>query len=233
MRYEKFYHTARWVKKREKILRRDGYQCQYAKRYGRMEEANTVHHIFPRKQYPQYAWEDWNLISVSAANHNKLENRSTGELTEEGVALMERTAKERGIRIRVKTLVIGLPGTGKTTYVKQHLGADGLCYDLDHLAAAFRLTEPKAERNGAARRMANDLLMGFAENAESYAPMIYIIRTAPTLTEIDALDPDEVVLVSQIREDRKLPKESMDEMRERIDEAMAYLRSRNIPIIEA
>ena len=249
MRYEAFYHSARWIKKRERILRRDGYQCQYAKQYGRLEEANTVHHIFPRRLYPQYAWEDWNPISVSAANHNKLENRATGELTEEGRAMMEAKAKERGIKLRMTVLVIGLPGTGKTTYAKQHLGADGLCYDLDHLAAAFRLTEPKAERHGAARHMANDLLLGgvfaegvdlpddlllgFAQNADLYSPVVYIIRTAPTLTEIDALEPDEVVVLSQIREDRKLPKESMDEMRERIDEAIAYLKAKIVPVTEA
>ena len=233
MRYEAFYHSTRWIKKRERILRRDGYQCQYAKQYGRLEEANTVHHIFPRRQYPQYAWEDWNLISVSAANHNKLENRATGELTDEGRAMMEAKAKERGIKLRMTVLVIGLPGTGKTTYAKQHLGADGLCYDLDHLAAAFRLTEPKAERHGAARKMANDLLMGFAQNADIYSPVVFIIRTAPTLTEIDALEPDEVVVLSQIREDRKLPKESMDEMRERIDEAITYLKAKNVPVTEA
>ena len=232
MRYEKFYHTARWIKKREKILRRDGYQCQYAKLYGRMEEANTVHHIFPRKQYPQYAWEDWNLISVSAANHNKLENRATGELTDEGRALMEKTAMDRGIRIRMTVLVIGLPGTGKTTYAKQHLGADGLCYDLDYLAAAFRLTEPKAERHGAARRMANDLLQGFVHNADIYSPIVYVVRCAPTLTEVEALEPDEVVVMRTVREDRKLPKESMDEMREQIEQVVAFVKSRGIPLFE-
>lgn len=50
-----------------------------------------VHHIYPAKDYPEYAWEDWNLISVSLATHNKLENRETGELTKLGQALKERT----------------------------------------------------------------------------------------------------------------------------------------------
>lgn len=59
--------------------------------YGRTEEATTVHHIYPAEAYPEYAWEDWNLISVSAAGHNKLENRKTGELSRLGRQLMERT----------------------------------------------------------------------------------------------------------------------------------------------
>lgn len=85
------YYGGKWKKKREKILRRDGYKCQVAAMYGRNDEANTVHHIYPAGQYPEYAWCDWNLISVSLAGHNKLENRKTGELTRLGLELMERT----------------------------------------------------------------------------------------------------------------------------------------------
>lgn len=72
-------------------MRMDGYKCQIAKRYGRTEEATVVHHIYPADTYPEYAWCDWNLISVSLATHNKLENRKTGELTELGKQLMRRT----------------------------------------------------------------------------------------------------------------------------------------------
>ena len=73
------------------ILRMDGYRDVIAARYGRAEEATTVHHIYPSAQYPEYAWADWNLISVSQGTHNKLENRVTGELTEEGKRLMRKT----------------------------------------------------------------------------------------------------------------------------------------------
>ena len=86
------YYGSRWKKKREKILKLDGYKCRVAAMYGKKEEANTVHHIYPADEYHQYAWEDWNLISVSQASHNKLENRSTGELTELGQRLMRMTS---------------------------------------------------------------------------------------------------------------------------------------------
>ena len=72
-------------------MRMDGYRDVIAARYGRAEEATTVHHIYPSAQYPEYAWADWNLISVSQGTHNKLENRVTGELTEEGKRLMRKT----------------------------------------------------------------------------------------------------------------------------------------------
>ncbi|RHF42625.1 HNH endonuclease [Thomasclavelia ramosa] len=85
------YYGGKWKKKRNSILRKDKYKCQITKWFGRTEEANTVHHIYPVKDYPEYAWCDWNLISVSNKSHNKLENRKTGELTPLGKWLMQKT----------------------------------------------------------------------------------------------------------------------------------------------
>lgn len=85
------YHSARWKKKHNHILRLDGYKDRIALRYGKVIEATVVHHIYPADEYPEYRYCDWNLISVSFATHNKLENRATGELTEEGLKLMRRT----------------------------------------------------------------------------------------------------------------------------------------------
>ena len=94
-----FYKTTRWKHLRERILRRDKYLCQISKRYGRMVQANTVHHIFPREQYPAYQWEPWNLISLSNEAHNRLHDRVTDELTEEGKELQRRTARRQGIEV--------------------------------------------------------------------------------------------------------------------------------------
>lgn len=85
------YYSGKWKKKRKHILRLDGYVDKIEKRYGRTVEATVVHHIYPADEYPEWAWEDWNLISVSLATHNKLENRKTGELTEMGIQLQRRT----------------------------------------------------------------------------------------------------------------------------------------------
>ncbi|MCR5448443.1 MAG: hypothetical protein K6F23_03535 [Solobacterium sp.] len=90
---DKFYKSTRWKKLRESILRRDGYMCQLTKRYGKLVEANTVHHIFPREYFPEFQWETWNLISLSAVAHNTLHDRDTDQLTEEGLELLRRTAR--------------------------------------------------------------------------------------------------------------------------------------------
>ena len=97
-----WYTSKQWQHKRENILRRDGYICRYASRYGRREPAEIVHHIFPREEYPQYALCSWNLISLSRASHNVMHDRDTRELTAEGVDLLRRTARKNNISIPEK-----------------------------------------------------------------------------------------------------------------------------------
>ncbi len=92
------------------------------------------------------------------------------------------------------TLVIGLPSTGKTSYAKNHL-RDGLCYDLDYLASAFRLRNPHEERHDAAIRMANDIAFGFYRNAREYAKNIIIIRAAPSIEEVEEIKPDKIIVM--------------------------------------
>ena len=78
------YKTARWRRLREKILRRDGYRCRDAARYGKSVEATTVHHVWPAEDYPEYAWQAWNLIALSQEAHNAMHDRFTDKLTERG-----------------------------------------------------------------------------------------------------------------------------------------------------
>ena len=90
----RLYKTKRWERKRAAVLRRDEYLCQESKRYGKTVQANTVHHIYPVEQYPELAYVDWNLISLSEANHNRMHDRNTGEVTELGRQWQERRRRE-------------------------------------------------------------------------------------------------------------------------------------------
>lgn len=94
-----FYDSKKWIEKKSRILRRDGYMCQISKRYGKMIPAELVHHIFPLDEFPEYALEDWNLISVSLKVHNTLHDRQTNRLTEEGRQLLERIARRNNIEV--------------------------------------------------------------------------------------------------------------------------------------
>ncbi|MCI6686515.1 MAG: HNH endonuclease [Ruminococcus sp.] len=68
---EMFYQSKAWKRKRQAILRRDGYCCQDCKRYGRFRPAVTVHHIKHLDQYPELALTNSNLISLCNECHNK------------------------------------------------------------------------------------------------------------------------------------------------------------------
>ena len=88
------YTSKRWLRLREKILKRDNYLCQYSIRYGRHKQANTVHHIFPVESYPEYQWCEWNLISLSTEAHNMMHDRDSHSLTAEGKLLIERLRRK-------------------------------------------------------------------------------------------------------------------------------------------
>lgn len=92
-------NVARWKKLREYVLCRDSYLDQIALRYGKRVEATTVHHIFPREFFPEYTFCEWNLISLSNSSHNRLHDRDSHKLTNEGFELLRRTAKKRGMEL--------------------------------------------------------------------------------------------------------------------------------------
>lgn len=66
------YKTSKWKKKREKILMRDNYLCRECRRYGRIKQATTVHHIKHADKYPELFYENDNLVSLCDACHNKM-----------------------------------------------------------------------------------------------------------------------------------------------------------------
>lgn len=84
------YKSKRWLHKREIILKRDDYLCQESKRYGKNVQATTVHHIYPVELYPELAYVNWNLISLTEKKHNGMHDRTTHELTELGRQWKER-----------------------------------------------------------------------------------------------------------------------------------------------
>lgn len=85
------YKSKKWERLAASAMRRDKYQCQLTRRYGKIRQAEVVHHIYPVEDFPEYAYCLWNLISLTRAQHNTLHDRDHNTLTAAGVALMRRT----------------------------------------------------------------------------------------------------------------------------------------------
>ena len=81
----------RWQRLRIRALERDGYRCREAARYGKIETATHVHHIWPAEDYPEYAYCIWNLVSLTQGNHEKMHHRVTRKLTALGLRWKNRT----------------------------------------------------------------------------------------------------------------------------------------------
>ena len=191
-----FYKTNKWVALRNSALIRDKYMCQCCIANNKHVNATCVHHVFPIERYPEYAHELWNLMSLCDKCHDEMHNHYTGELSKKGMLFLRSLAAIRHIEISCKEqtiLVVGLRGTGKTTYCRNMMDEFSLCYDMDAIAKAFRLNNPNEDYFKPARRMANDFLKGFIVKAHEYAKKIFIIRTAPSIKEFEEINPDKIV----------------------------------------
>ena len=227
-----FYVSKKWRHVRDMALRKEGYMDALEKRSGKRVQAQMVHHIFPRESYPQYQYQLWNLIPLTFENHELMHNRLTGGLSSIGHALMAETAREQGIPISEVILVVGLPGSGKTTYVQSHLGG-GLAYDLDYISAAFRLTKPHYERHDGARRLANRMLRSFVANAREQVGKVYVIRTAPTIEEAVDIDCTSIVICKgeyNITNRKDFMPVEQSELLNKIDDLREWAQANKVPL---
>ena len=99
---DSFYKSTRWIKMRNAVLSRDKYMCSECWRYGRRAEAEAVHHIFPREEFPEYEWCRWNLTALCKKCHDAMHDRTTNALTDRGVELLKRTAKRQEMMIPLR-----------------------------------------------------------------------------------------------------------------------------------
>lgn len=92
------------------------------------------------------------------------------------------------------TLVIGLPGTGKTTYVKEKRG-DALVFDLDYLKTALTYSDVHSPNDIDAMKVANSFLSSFVTTATERERDCFIIRTAPKMDELQMINPSKMVVM--------------------------------------
>lgn len=131
------YKLKRWKMKRNAILKRDNYKCIECKRIGITKSADMVHHINPSDKYPELFWDNRNLISLCNKCHNLMHDRNSKTLSKLGrkYQLMYYRKKDFGMT-RIK-FIVGAPCSGKSRYVKDHMGKNDIIFDYDEIAKAM------------------------------------------------------------------------------------------------
>lgn len=120
--------TRRWRRVRELVLARDGHRCQVPKGAGICgERATHVDHIRPLAD----GGDKWDMSNMRAACAPCNLSRGT-------------SARAAGPTVAVY-VVIGPPGGGKSSYVREYAHAGDIVIDLDALAAALQVPDSMSE----------------------------------------------------------------------------------------
>lgn len=127
-RHERGYGTA-WEKLRAVIMLRDMYLCKPCGDSGRLTPAHAVDHIVPKAALGTD--ESDNLQAICKECHKR---KTAVEAAMQGGPAASEPKWLKPARIPV-TVVVGPPGSGKSTYIKKHAGANDLVLDLDFIAA--------------------------------------------------------------------------------------------------
>ena len=93
-----FYSAAKWRHCAARAMSRANYQDKVAARYGKMIQAEMVHHALPLEDFPEYAYDPRNLVPVSRGTHRGL-HLDDGGLSKEGVNVARRAARQIGIDV--------------------------------------------------------------------------------------------------------------------------------------
>lgn len=78
---KKFYDDRYWITLANRILERDGNECQECKREGKLtikqhNKKLDIHHIKELETNPELAYEESNLLTVCIHHHNILDNKT-------------------------------------------------------------------------------------------------------------------------------------------------------------
>ena len=74
-RSARFYASTQWIRLRDLILSRAGYQCTLCKAHGRLTPATEVHHKIPIKVDWSLRLDERNLVALCHRCHMNIEAR--------------------------------------------------------------------------------------------------------------------------------------------------------------
>ena len=194
----KNYSTRRWGKKREAILKRDGYKCMECSRKNITTSATMVHHINPADRYPDLFLANENLISLCDECHNKMHDRKHKTLSKLGRKYQQLYYRKRETDKMTKIVfVVGPPCSGKSTYVRKHMGKNDIVFDYDEISRAMTGCDLH-DNNPFIKKYLHEFRKTFLKmlEVESEFDTAYIITTQMSKYYYDYVlyDPDVVIM---------------------------------------
>lgn len=185
---KRFYKSKAWQDTRKLIIERDNGLCQKCLTdTGEIVPGDEVHHkIWLRPtniNNPDITLNPDNLILLCRDCHIRIHKESTHKKRKHNMINNGMYLDEHGNLQRQKVFIVhGAPGSGKTTYVKEHMDNGDLIVDLDNIKQAISLCN-KTEAPDNLLDISNDikeLLYKRIESKEVNAKTIWVIAGLPT-----------------------------------------------------
>ena len=191
---KKFYKSKEWQGVRGNVLRRDNYLCRHCG-----NPAEEVHHIIHLKpdniSNPMIALHEDNLLSLCTDCHFKVHR----EDIKQKVIKTNKSRRKPEVRdgymfdnegniIPITGnvyIVYGSPGSGKTTYVKEHMEIGDMVVDLDLIKQAISLQgrTDKTDNLLNVTLTIRDLLYKMIEHREVDSKNIWVVAGLPNKTQ--------------------------------------------------
>ena len=96
--YDKFIRPSlkskKWLRFRDKIMRKYDYLCQESLRYGISVAAEMVHHIFPVTESPELEFIEWNCLPLTNKKHTTFHDRKNDKIINQGLFWQRKRKKE-------------------------------------------------------------------------------------------------------------------------------------------
>jgi len=163
------YKTSEWKRVRRRVLDRDGYVCQI-RLDGCLTEADQVDHIVPAAAGGEF-YDDRNLRACCRRCNSKRARRTK---VREGWRRAD----------TVVMLVVGPPGAGKSTYVREQASPRDVVVDYDRIAQALGSPVTHGHANHEAVMAARGAVLRRLRRGELDAPRAWIVSSNPAAEEM-------------------------------------------------